>query len=59
MMRTVEGTHVVFLSQIMGRRDHITIYGTWGLTAAGEVLREYGMHTAAIYIGHRQSMELQ
>ena len=53
-MRVVEGTHVVLLRKIKGKRSRRTTYGTWETPAAVEVLRAAGMHMSVTYIGRRK-----
>ena len=59
MVRTVEGTRVVFLRQITGKRVWITIDGMWETLAIGEFLRADGMQKEATYIGCRQGTVAQ
>ena len=47
MLRTVEGTNVVLLKHIMGKRTQRTTNRTWEKPTAGEVLRVDGIHKAA------------
>ena len=49
MTRTVEGTHIIFLRHIMGKRARRNTYGTWVIPEAVEVLRSVGMQTEATF----------
>ena len=44
-IRTVKEYHIIFLRNIMVKREQRNTYGTWETPVAGEVLRESGMQT--------------
>ena len=55
----MEGTHVVFLSQIKRKRYQRTTDRIWETPEAGEVLKASRMQTSGTYIGRRQGTVAQ
>ena len=54
MWGAVYGKHTAFLQQIMRKQSRQNPYGTWVISALGEMMGEEGVQLAAMYIGRRQ-----
>ena len=54
MCSKLEGVHVVFLSQIIGKREVQREDRTWGKVAAEKVPKKAGTDPLGIYIDRRQ-----